>query len=131
MEATFTQTVELKHPSGIPSREGTEFEMMFHKQRRKRDDSTGPKRVKLVEGRGWDVEVSGEGVLAEMAARVKSLDYPTQKSLADAMGMSTGQISKLKAKAISQGYITKDCWIQCLASATELAEDGPEEALDF
>lgn len=125
MEATFTQTVELKHPGGMASMEGTAFDMRFHKQRRRRDASTSPQRVRLVDGAGWVAEANGDGRLEELVEAVRSLDYPTQGALATAMGVSPGQLTKLKKKAIAAGLIDEGKWTDCMKKALEI-EQEPE-----
>lgn len=50
--------------------------------------------------------------MERLVAMVKTVEYATQDALAEAMGISKGQVSKLKKKAFGHGLISAGEWGQ-------------------
>jgi KaiC/GvpD/RAD55 family RecA-like ATPase len=118
MGVLFNSILELRHPGGIQSTTGAAFETRWEKFRGRLDETMRPLKVKL-EGKPegpltWTWAQSEDAQLADMIVKLKSLEYPTQQALADALSITPGALSKWKRKAIAQGLIRETEWEQCL-----------------
>ncbi len=75
----------------------------------------------------WHYETTEAEELGELVELVKTLNYVKQAELAEALGISPGELSKRKARAIVLKLITEEEWNGCLSQARSLREGVPEE----
>jgi len=68
----------------------------------------------------WQHEGAQERKLLELLKAVRSREFGTQKELAAEMGLSTGEVSKRKRRAIGHGMISGEEWERCLQEARDL-----------
>jgi hypothetical protein len=69
---------------------------------------------------GWTVEENTDDVLKKFVAAVGNLKFGTGRELAAHFGKDPSWVTHTKAKAIAQGLITKNEWIEALKKAKEL-----------
>lgn len=130
LATTFEVILHLRELNNIKSRQGAAFVLDWTKYRNKRDESTVNREVWL--GRddrevfGWHHQTSKSDQAAMAVELVKSLEFPFQKDIAGAMGISTGNMSKIRTRAVSSGMITDKEWDRYLEAAREeVAEEDP------
>ena len=58
-----------------------------------------------------------------MLALVQSGQFANQEELADAMGVSTGKLSNIKARLIAAGRITQSTFTQTLVTVREAGQE--------
>ena len=131
MATTFEAMLQLEAVNTIKSTKGAAFTLKWTKYRGERDKSMVNKDVWLGEDKqgvkGWQHEVSKADQAAQLVELVKSLEYPSQKALAEALGVSEGQVSKLKKRAIALSLIKLNEWDDCLWVALEAAREAAQE----
>lgn len=132
LATTFEVLIGLGKSSKSLTRGALGFDLAWHKYRHKRDDTTRNRSIWLAEdgagNQAWGHEVSEKEELAELVERVQSLQYATQGELAEALGISPGELSKRKGRAMAAlKLITSDEWSECFSTAKKLREGAPEE----
>lgn len=127
MATTFEVMLQLEAVNTIKSLKGTTFTLKWTKFRGERDQSMVNKDVWLGEDKqgvkGWQHEVSKTDQATQLVELVRSLEYPSGKALAEALGVSKGQVSKLKKRAIALSLIKLKEWDDCLEAAREAAQE--------
>lgn len=116
LATTFEVILSLKRAEGWMPDQGASFSLEWDKYRGKPDASVVPLRVRLADS-VWIYSTSEAPELIRLVELVRSMDYPTQAALAVAAGVSTGEVSKRKQRAIAGGLIGRDEWDQCLDAA--------------
>ena len=106
------------------------FEIAWEKYRgADYDANTRSRSVRLMqgfEGSGlrWEFGAAAGEQVRELVSLVRSLEYSTQKELADALGVDQSTISRMRNKAIhGDRLITAHDWDKCLEAAQEDSED--------
>lgn len=117
--------------ASIP-RDALGFDLAWAKYRHKRDATTRGRSVwfgkdDTTGALAWHYETTEAEELGELVELVKTLNYAKQAELAEAIGISTGELSKRKARAIVLKLISEEDWAGCLAQARSLREGVPEE----
>ena len=105
---------------------GAAFSMVFEKNRRLSTSARCGLKIELQtddEGSRWKFEESADARLLTIVKAVKSLEFATQKDLAEYLDESEGNLSKLKKNAIAAGLIRVDEWADCLAAARQLQDE--------
>jgi KaiC/GvpD/RAD55 family RecA-like ATPase len=126
LATTFEVIVALKRSEDWTPDQGAAFSLDWEKYRGKPDPSVVPLKVRL-DASGWSFGASEALGLRRLVELVRSMDYPTQTALAEAAGISKGEASKRKQRAIAAGLIDAKEWSQCL----EAAGDAQGGAVDF
>jgi KaiC/GvpD/RAD55 family RecA-like ATPase len=121
MGVIFNSIISLNHPNGVPSSGGAAFDLQFEKYRGMHCAATDSRRVWL-EQSAWRWESQGLDELGELVQLVRSLDFGSQKQLAERLGVSPGEVSKRKKRAVQGGLITAQDWGECLGQAIAMGE---------
>lgn len=132
MGVLFTSIIKLSPAAGVPVGRGAAFTLTWEKSRERQDGFMLPLDAWLADGKGgqaWEFRVSEAGRLAELVRLVRSLSFATQDALAQALGITKGTVSKLKARAIGLGLIGAEEWSRCLKVAGEVTDGDVEEPL--
>jgi hypothetical protein len=116
LATTFEVILSLKRADGWMPGQGAAFSLEWDKYRGKPDKTVVPLKVRL-DGTGWSFGASEAPELRHLVELVRSMDHATQASLAHAAGVSTGEVSKRKQRAIAAGMIGREEWAQCLEAA--------------
>jgi hypothetical protein len=128
LSVIFNSIVRLDENKDATRKGNTEFTLHFEKYRGLRDCTTAPTVVTLTQdddGKShWDwhpVESPNEVALVEA---VRTLQFPTQTELAEHIGISKGEVTKRRDRAISKGVleITSEEWRGCLEESRKLRE---------
>ena len=139
LAATFESIIKLDRSRDIGPRE-TGFVIQWDKFRASPDARGNSQKVQLTEGAdgawSWVIEEGEDQALFEVVKRVRSRDYEYDKDIAEALGLSPVEMSRLRKRAILGGLITDPEWRACLLEARSLVgcellaqEDvGPEGA---
>lgn len=118
----FNSITSLDHPDGVPSQNGTAFELKWEKYRGKRNATIRPLTATLEEtkeGASRWTHDSAEGDQIQQAVRiVRGGEVASQRDLAARLNVSAPTVSRLKAKAVRQGLITSEEWEACLEAAS-------------
>jgi len=131
LATTFEVIIGLKRPDGHLVTDGAAFELAWEKYRGKPTAATVDAEMRLKDdgGRvGWAKAPSASGEMMAVVAAVRSCTHQTQRAVAQALGMDAPKITRLKAKAIGAGMITRAEWNECLNGPKE--DDDPSES-DF
>lgn len=120
ISTTFEVIMALKPATDAPSKYAA-FDIQFDKVRAVKNDSHREKTVWLEADENqrlcWHQELSEDDVLEKMVKEVMSGRHTTQQEVATAIEVSTGQLTKLKNRAIRKGLITADLWKAAMAAA--------------
>lgn len=124
LSTTFEVILSLQRPEGWTPDQGAAFELQWDKYRGKPDPRIAPLNVILeqAENSQWRHSATHAPVLRQLIELVRSMDYATQKEVADAAGISPSEVSKRKRDAIKASLITEREWDECLKAAKEAAE---------
>lgn len=135
LETTFEAILGLRKLDDSPFDEptGARFHMKWDKYRDQRGTAMQERTVSLVsddDGRRlrWDAASRYDPDLLRLVSAWKSCRYDNQKSLADALGKSTGWVSQMKGEAIRQELITLREWKECRELARESIGDEEYDA---
>lgn len=137
LATTFEVLVSLGKTSKTLPKGSLGFDLAWQKYRHKKDDTTRNQTIWLTDdgngGNCWGHEAAEREELAELLEMVRSLQYATQGELAEALGISQGELSKRKGRATTAlKLITSEEWADCLTAAKKLRDGTPEEdAPDF
>ena len=124
LATTFEVIIALKRAEGWTPDQGAAFTLEWDKYRGKPDASVSPLKVHL-DSLGWNSGPTEVPELRRLVEAVRSMSYSTQAALADALGVSKGEVSKRKARAISAAMIGAKEWDACFEAAREvLGETG-------
>ena len=129
LATTFEVILGLKaHEEAAPTA-GATFETVWDKFRGEPHESIREAIVKLEKrpdgSHEWVTRVAETDAIRLLLAELRKQEHGTQESLAAALGWSTGQVSKIKAKAIRENRVTKDEWSECLTEG-HLKQHPPE-----
>lgn len=125
LATTFEVIVALKRAEGWTPDQGAAFSLDWDKYRGKPDASVVPLRVRL-DASGWTFGASEAPELRRLVELLRSMDYPTQAALAEAAGISKGEVSKRKQRAIVARLIDGREWDACLEAAREALGGRPD-----
>lgn len=129
MATPFNSIISLAIPK-VPDQGGAHFELRWEKFRGLRVASMSDLDVKLINAKWLYTPLQADNA-AKLAVLVRTLEFPDQHSLADALRVSQGQISKLKAQAIAAGCLTLHEYEECMRQAKKLRDEmSAEEYLD-
>lgn len=73
----------------------------------------------------WDFSGLQDRNLQELVKAAQSREFQYGKAIAEHLGISTGEVSKRKHKAIAMGLITGDEWEQCFQDARDTINEFP------
>lgn len=119
LSVTFDMIAQLYRPEDASHR-GCTIEIDFEKNRH--SINAEPVRLFLgVDATHWEVHETEQG-LVKLAKMLRSLNFTSQKALAEAYGCSKGQISKLIQRAEAKGILGKDEWKGLFVSARNAQE---------
>jgi DNA invertase Pin-like site-specific DNA recombinase len=125
LSTTFEVILSMQRSEGWTPDQGAAFELQWDKYRGKPDSRVVPMHVILEQVDGdtrWQHNATQSPVLRQLVERVRSMDYSTQREVADAVGISPGEVSKRKREAIKASLITEREWDECLKVAREAAD---------
>lgn len=74
----------------------------------------------------WAYQAALDRRLLVLVDEALSQNHASQNELAEALGLSKGEVSKRKHRAIANGLITKEEWSDSLRAARELRDDSDE-----
>jgi len=103
-------SIKLSRPRGYSPEEGCKFDIEFTKTRSIFGDSAAPFSFQImkVESRlTWTTDVYGAGMKEKIVALLGR--GVSQKDIPDILGCDKSWVSKVKAKAIQDGHLYKDC----------------------
>jgi len=122
MSVIFNSIIHLRKPEGKSSVGPAEFAVMFEKYR---GDTHGVRDLEVGLGSdGWTHQPLMTDQMAELLRALRSLEHPTQASLAAALKLKPYEVTRLKGAAFRKSLINPEEWDQCLADA---ADARPEE----
>jgi len=120
---------------GDPGAEGASFMIHVEKSRRLIAGAKDGVLARLLNdpegGPRWEFEARRDGRLHALVDLVRGRDHATQADLAEALNISTGQLSKDKKEALKLGLITAEEWTRCLTEARDLRDDEDDVAPEF
>lgn len=133
-EAILNGMMKLERPSDYSPSDGARFNITWGKTRGLSGTDTTPVRAQLTEGKDdhvlhWDFTVLDDLKAHELIRLARTGNYATQRELAEAMEISTGRVSQLKASAINDYQLcTAMQFANMLKAGKELRnlEDHPE-----
>jgi KaiC/GvpD/RAD55 family RecA-like ATPase len=138
LATTFEVIVGLHQMDGPQLRHRAAFRLCWDKYRGLRDGSIRANTVWLETDEDgaarWHHELSEDEESSDLVSLVRSLRHTTQAELADALGCSTGKLSKLKARAIHTAKLIPEReWEECLNAARGLREEagGADDTKDW
>lgn len=130
LATTFEVIIGLKRLDESGSVTGAAFTIEWTKFRGTPHPEVRSKDVRLIAGPDgvaqWSAEAAAKDKLHEVVEAIRSCQFRDQRVVAEALGISAGEMSKRKTAAIAQGLITGAEVALCFAEA----ESGTE-ALDF
>lgn len=128
LATTFEVILSLQRAEGWTPDQGASFDLQWDKYRGKPDPAVAPLSVSLQQSGNssqWRHTATEAPALRNLVELVRSMDYGKQSDLALAAGISNGEVSKRKRKAINAGLITDREWDECLKAGQEVAEARP------
>ncbi len=132
IETTFEVIIGLRKPNITDASDRAAFEIEFTKFRGIRNVATKGKKAWLRERPDktleWCFEVAEGETMVEMISMLRTCLYPTQRALAEAVGVSAVSITRLKARAFADGHLSKGEWEEYMkeASSTPSAQAGDD-----
>jgi archaellum biogenesis ATPase FlaH len=132
LATTFEVILGLKAVESIQSN-GTSFRLCWDKFRCPRDETIQEREVWLEPnedlGALWNSRQSKDDQIQTIINMLKTLEYPTQDALCEALPFecSKSKMSKLKSQAIANGFISKKEWNELLSMAAESQKQVDEE----
>lgn len=125
MSVVFNSIVHLQRPEGTFGVGPAEFSVLFEKFR---GDTTSLRdlEAQLHDGE-WQFQPLVTDQLAVLLRLLRSLEHPSQTSLAEALGVDKATVTRHKAAAIRKGLITKDQWDECLRVARDQHEGASRD----
>lgn len=146
LTTTFEVMIGLERSNAGEDMYNAAFKMTWHKFRGRRDDQTIEREAWLqdVDDGGkrkqWAYSLSEDERIGVVLQRLKSLEYTTNKELADSLPFdcSAPTMTRMKQKLIAGGHITDEEWMGCMQQAKALRnekgqkeEDNGESERDF
>lgn len=133
MEATFDVVVGLTVDRERDASRGARFKLVWSKYRGAPHAAVRERTVRLgrrEDGKAeWqDEKAVPEGVRVVVKA-VRSGRYSSQKAVAEALGLSEGEVSKRRKEAVRAGAVTEDEW-KTFLGASRACGDGADETRD-
>jgi len=135
MATTFEAMICMEKLDAAPEQYGTAFKMKWDKYRGERCDAMIERKAWLASTgdgkcRKWDYELLEDEKILRMCALLRSLQYVNQKELAVALGSNGTAISRLKRKAIADGYISNNDWINLFHQAKQLRDESEGQDME-
>ena len=128
LAATFEVIIGLKRTDGSRAANGTNFTLEWTKYRGQPTAATRAFEATFTTldgGPKWTSRAALGEEISVLLEAVESCRYGSQDEMAEALGWHKTKVSKLKAKAITAGKVTREHWEMCL----EAGLDGAEGAL--
>ena len=127
LATTFEVIMGLVRPDGQAATEGAVFELLWKKYRGKPTAATRDAEMHLetdAEGATkWSTKPAAGAEMMAVVDAVRSCLHRTQRAVAEALDMLPAQVTRLKAKAISKGVMTKSEWDVCMSGADDERAD--------
>jgi hypothetical protein len=131
---TLETVVKLEKPEGPQDQGDACFGVTIEKARNHGRIEIDGRMMRLKENR-WALEVDEFSMASIVVERIRSLRYINQTEVGDALRLSQGQISKIKAKAVALKIATDEELKDCFRRAKIIRKDDalgmfPEDDLD-
>lgn len=126
LEATFEVILGLKRPA-ICKAGSAAFEATFSKFRARGNETLAPKTWRLGEA-GWTInEVEPENAKDDpVVLAIRSMNFTSQKEVAEALGLSQGEVSKRITKLYAIKALTRAEVTEAFETARSIKSEDPE-----
>jgi len=119
LATTFEVIVGLQKLEGRAIGDGAGFELRWCKYRGAPSAATRDMEVTLEGTEGaaqWHHAPAASAEMMALVDAVRTCSFPTQRNLAAHLGWDAGKVSRMKARAIGGGAISRPEWTECMVS---------------